>query len=145
MHNGSVADAHCTCPYDWGGYCKHIIAVLLKFGDERTRVIERKPAAEFLGGLDQAQLIGLLEKRAECDPELAAWIEAELATAIQASSPHRTDGGRRRTSVDPRPVREEAGILLVSRNRQGRYWDGYRSSGDIEELRPARREGRSVS
>lgn len=23
--------AHCTCPYDWGGYCKHIGAVLLKW------------------------------------------------------------------------------------------------------------------
>jgi len=23
-------DAPCTCPYDWGGYCKHIIAVLLE-------------------------------------------------------------------------------------------------------------------
>ena len=21
--------AHCSCPYDWGGYCKHIGAVLL--------------------------------------------------------------------------------------------------------------------
>lgn len=23
--------AHCTCPYDWGGYCKHVGAVLLKW------------------------------------------------------------------------------------------------------------------
>ena len=22
--------AHCSCPYNWGGYCKHIGAVLLK-------------------------------------------------------------------------------------------------------------------
>lgn len=27
LHDGGVADAHCTCPYDWGGYCKHIVAV----------------------------------------------------------------------------------------------------------------------
>ncbi len=24
-------DARCTCPYDWGGYCKHVGAVLLKW------------------------------------------------------------------------------------------------------------------
>jgi hypothetical protein len=24
-------NAHCTCPYDWGGYCKHVGAVLLKW------------------------------------------------------------------------------------------------------------------
>ena len=35
LHGDGVADAHCTCPYDWGGYCKHIVAVLLKFADEK--------------------------------------------------------------------------------------------------------------
>ena len=24
-------EAHCTCPYDWGGYCKHIGALILKW------------------------------------------------------------------------------------------------------------------
>jgi hypothetical protein len=27
----SGISAHCSCPYDWGGYCKHIGAVLLKW------------------------------------------------------------------------------------------------------------------
>src|SRR5437899_3958756 len=87
LHDAGVADASCTCPYDWGGYCKHIVAVLLKFADEATRIMERKPIGDLLRGLDQAQLIKLLEKRAESDSELAAWIEAELATAVEASSP----------------------------------------------------------
>ncbi|MCF7876645.1 SWIM zinc finger family protein [Candidatus Bipolaricaulota bacterium] len=26
-------DAICTCPYDWGGYCKHIVAVLLELSE----------------------------------------------------------------------------------------------------------------
>jgi uncharacterized Zn finger protein len=85
LHDGGVAEARCTCPYDWGGYCKHIVAVLLKFADEATRIIERKPIGDLLRGLDQAQLIKLLEKRAESDSELAAWIEAELATAVEAA------------------------------------------------------------
>jgi uncharacterized Zn finger protein len=134
LHEGGVADAHCTCPYDWDGCCKHIVAVLLKFADAKTKVVERKPLAELLAGLDPEQLIELLEKRAESDPALASWIEAELATAMPAPSPHRPDGGRRRTPVDPAPVREQARALLAARNRRGRYWDGYRSSGDIEEL-----------
>ncbi len=29
--NADDIAAHCTCPYDWGGYCKHIGAVLLKW------------------------------------------------------------------------------------------------------------------
>jgi len=134
LHGDGVADAHCTCPYDWGGYCKHIVAVLLKFADEKTPVIERKPIAELLAELDQARLIELLEKRTESDPGLVTWIEAELATAIPAHALHRADASRRRTPVDPAPVREQARVLLAARNRRGRYWDGYRSSGDIEEL-----------
>ena len=134
LHGDGVADAHCTCPYDWGGYCKHIVAVLLKFADENTPVVERKPIAELLAELDQPRLIELLEKRTEIDPGLATWIEAELATAIPAGPPHRPDAGPRRTQVDPAPVREHARVLLAARNRRGRYWDGYRSSGDIEEL-----------
>ena len=134
LHDGGVADAHCTCPYDWGGYCKHIVAVLLKFADAKTRIVERKPLAELLAGLDQTRLIELLEKRAESDPELATWIEAELATAMPTPSPQRPDGSRRRTAVNSAPVREQARALLAARNRRGRYWDDYRSSGDIEEL-----------
>ncbi|HLK80547.1 MAG TPA: hypothetical protein VKT99_03495 [Xanthobacteraceae bacterium] len=78
-------------------------------------------------------MIELLEKRAESDPSLPAWIETELATAIPA--PRSTTCGGRRTPVDPAPVGDQARALLAARNRRGRYWDGYRSSGDIEELR----------
>jgi uncharacterized Zn finger protein len=134
LHDGGVAEARCSCPYDWGGYCKHIVAALLKFADETTRVIELKPIAELLRGLDQAQLIELLEKRSESDPELAAWIDAELATTVEALSPRDQKAGRRRTAVDPEPVREHARNLLAKRQRHGRYWDSYRASGDMEEL-----------
>jgi uncharacterized Zn finger protein len=132
LHDDGIADARCSCLYDWGGYCKHIVAVLLKFVDEATDIIERKPIAELLRALDQEQLIELLAKRAETDSELAAWIDAELATMVDASSLREKTA--RRTAVDPAPVREHARILLAKRQRQGGYWDGYRSSGDIEEL-----------
>jgi uncharacterized Zn finger protein len=69
-------EAQFTCPYDWAGYCKHIVAVLLKFANQTTHIIERKPFAKLLRGLDHPRPIELLEKQAESDPELAAWIEA---------------------------------------------------------------------
>jgi hypothetical protein len=134
LHDGGVAEARCSCPYDLGGYCKHIVAVLLKFADEGTRVIERKTLAKLLRELDQSRLIELLEKRAESDLELAAWIEAELATTVEPSSLRNKEVGRRRTPVDPEPVREHTRNLLAKRQRRGRYWDGYRASGDLEEL-----------
>lgn len=33
-------DAICTCPYDWGGYCKHIVATLLKLTEKDTEDFE---------------------------------------------------------------------------------------------------------
>ncbi|MFB6291211.1 MAG: SWIM zinc finger domain-containing protein [Candidatus Bipolaricaulia bacterium] len=33
-------DAICTCPYDWGGYCKHIVATLLKLSEKDTEDFE---------------------------------------------------------------------------------------------------------
>lgn len=33
-------DAVCTCPYDWGGYCKHIVATLLKLSERDTEDFE---------------------------------------------------------------------------------------------------------
>ena len=29
LDDGRIGERACTCPYDWGGYCKHIVAVLL--------------------------------------------------------------------------------------------------------------------
>ncbi|GIK42702.1 MAG: hypothetical protein BroJett011_65350 [Chloroflexota bacterium] len=39
--------ARCTCPYDWGGYCKHIATVLLKWVESpRTFTVKEAGAAE---------------------------------------------------------------------------------------------------
>ncbi len=135
LHDAGVADASCTCPYDWGGYCKHIVAVLLKFSDAKADVIERPPIAELLHKLDRADLVGLLEKRLDSDPALATWIELELATTVAVRSSQGSQTGERRPLIDAEPVREQARMLLAGRHRKGRYWDDYRPSGDIDELR----------
>lgn len=31
LHEGGIARTRCSCPYDWGGACKHVIAVLLEY------------------------------------------------------------------------------------------------------------------
>src|SRR6185295_7140140 len=66
-----ITSASCTCPYDWGGWCKHIVAVLLTClyeGDE----IETRPSLDtLLADLDRVQLQALLVGMAERNPELA--------------------------------------------------------------------------
>jgi len=131
LYDGGVANARCSCPYDFGDYCKHIAAVLLKFAKEPAAAVERQPIDALLRELSRDTLAGLLLKRLASDPSLASWIEAELAASPKAKA----QTGELRPAVDPAPIREQARLLLVSRYRRRSYWDGYGSSGDSEELR----------
>lgn len=134
FHDGGVAHASCSCPYDEERYCKHIVAVLLKFASDPDSTVERPPIADLLSALDREALEGLLLKRLESDPGLARWIEAELAVSSAGSNAKLLTGAHR-PIIDLEPIREQARILLAGRYRRRRYWDDYRSSGDFEELR----------
>lgn len=52
--------AHCTCPYDWGGDCKHIIAALLFFVHRPEAIEKRKSIADLLAPLDREQLVDVI-------------------------------------------------------------------------------------
>lgn len=86
-------DATCSCPYDWGGWCKHIVAALLACVHEPEDVHDLPTLEETLSTLDRDQLQDLLLNLAERDPSLADAIEAEIS--LLASS-------------DARPVNVEA-------------------------------------
>jgi uncharacterized Zn finger protein len=132
--DGEIDEAHCTCPYDQGGYCKHIVAVLLKLAHGSDEVAERPTPAELIRGLDRDDLAHLLLKRLERDRNLANWVETELAamTARRAAS---SGGKSGKAVVDTGPIRKQVKLLLAGRYRRGRYFDNYRASGDIDELR----------
>lgn len=52
---GGVTMALCDCPYDWGGWCKHIVATLLACLHEPESIEERPPLEQLLSGLDRDQ------------------------------------------------------------------------------------------
>lgn len=75
LEGGAVAEAACSCPYDWGGYCKHLVAVLLEVV-RRPRRIRVRPAPDALvGDLDDEQLRALLAHLVERHPQLLKAIE----------------------------------------------------------------------
>jgi uncharacterized Zn finger protein len=39
-------EASCTCPYDWGGYCKHIVATLLALSENYKKIKKDKREKE---------------------------------------------------------------------------------------------------
>lgn len=131
---GAIASAKCTCPYDWGGACKHIVAALLAYINEPEQVEERPPLDALLAGLSSEQLQGILSSLAAQQPGLADVIEAQvLALRASAMAEHArsqstehspvTDGisTRKRqtavtavTAVDPAPFRRQVRSILHS-------------------------------
>jgi uncharacterized Zn finger protein len=117
LHGGGVAATHCSCSYDWGGACKHIVAVLLKYREAPGAVAERPSLADMIGDLDRQALIALLVKRAGQDPGLEPWLEAELETGMPGVT------GKLATAVDSELVRRQAERLLSGGYSRRRRWD----------------------
>ena len=74
--------ASCTCPYDWGGYCKHIVAVLLTFIHDRDRITVRAPIEDLLSKLDTGELKTLVIRMVESDPRLADVVDSFCDQAV---------------------------------------------------------------
>ena len=67
--------ATCTCPYDWGGYCKHIVAALLTWIHQRESVEVRTPIEDLLLDLDAGRLRALVFHIVESEPGVADTID----------------------------------------------------------------------
>jgi uncharacterized Zn finger protein len=112
---GGIVEAYCTCPYDWGGYCKHIVAVLLAYIRRPERVIERPAIASLLADLDREALVGLFVDLLAAHPHLADWLETRIAAQeglrlvdLEAQAKPR----QRQTVLDPQPFRRQVRSIL---------------------------------
>ncbi len=132
--NGSIT-ATCTCPYDWGGWCKHIVAACLAIIHEPETIEQRPPLDTLLSGLDRTQLQALVLKLAERDPALADVIAGQVALFSSPSSKTEpeskaapaepTAASARRTEVDAKAVRRQVRSTMHSLDRMRgseAYW-----------------------
>ena len=71
--------ASCTCPYDWGGYCKHIVAVCLTWMHDRDAVEARAPIEDLLSKLDVDILKEVILQLVESNPRLSKVIDEFVA------------------------------------------------------------------
>lgn len=118
-----ITHATCSCPYEWGGWCKHIVAALLACVREPEAVQALPALAETLSTLDRDQLRDLLLKLAERDPSLPGIIESELSL--------RTSAGARQVNTEAIRRRVRSSI-----HDMGYRHDDYRrTGGDLDEAR----------
>jgi uncharacterized Zn finger protein len=72
---GAIHSAGCSCPYEQGGYCKHIVAVLLAVLENSEDIAVHPGVASLLAGLGEAELRQLILNVAQDEPGFADAIE----------------------------------------------------------------------
>ena len=97
-----LLDATCTCPYDWGGWCKHIVAVLLVAHERPETVETRRPVADVLNGLDRGQLQAILLALIESESDLIDSVEMQVSLLAPPSAPAAASPAA--PPVSPRPT-----------------------------------------
>ena len=137
LDEGGIQEASCTCPYDWGGYCKHIIALLLTYIHDPEAFIEQKNIEELLGQLDKDALVILIVKMMEKNPDLVTWLQTAIPAASVKSNPVQPRD-KRKTQVSKPEYRRQIQDILHSlsgyRNSEA-YW---MMGGMIEQLNHVR-------
>jgi uncharacterized Zn finger protein len=76
LDEAGIADASCTCLYEYGGYCKHIVALLLAYLHHPKSFAVRKAPEELLADLEHGDLAAILTKLIQEQPDLYDRIEA---------------------------------------------------------------------
>lgn len=114
----------CTCPR--GGFCKHVVALLLTWIDNPLAFTERPPLRASLADRSTDELIAIIERLVQHDPELLRLVELPVVEANGSGSPAVI-------TVDPAAIRRQVDAIF----RAARYDDWHASgaiAGDLEEV-----------
>ncbi|MEM7344454.1 MAG: SWIM zinc finger family protein [Chloroflexota bacterium] len=107
---GDAVEADCSCPYDWGGYCKHVIAVLLTYIREHHRIDEQPSVNDLLAGLSEAQLRQTLSELLTAHPRLIKFVETQIGSS---RPPVKATSSKQHQSIlDPALFRHQAQLIL---------------------------------
>lgn len=128
-----IQSAKCSCPYDFGGWCKHIVAVLL-VALEQPKIEERPSLSEMLEKLDLAQTRKLLQNLTAQSLDLVYLIDIQiqLLTSIKEnkSKASKTNKKTSKTEtqhpeIDRSPFRRQLAYSLQSSlgNYEHSYYD----------------------
>ena len=71
-----IANADCSCPYDWGGDCKHIVVLLLTYVHEPDAILSLEPLLTALAEKPKSNLLQVISELLRRAPELAPIAQA---------------------------------------------------------------------
>lgn len=123
LDQAGILLAQCTCSYDYGGWCKHIVALLLKYLHEPERFSVREDSVGLLASLSREDLVALVATLLRERPELYDWVATAAAAPLSPDEGHRA----RRQPVDIEVYRRQVRNLFRG---LGRY-DPYGYAGTV--------------
>ncbi|HEX9986990.1 MAG TPA: SWIM zinc finger family protein [Chloroflexia bacterium] len=112
---GLVADYSCTCPR--GGFCKHIIALLLVWIRTPEDVPVRSDVTTLLQDLSREELLDIVMGLLKREPDLDKWLEKMLIKPSKSTAP----GTAAKVTINPAKIRKEAASIF-SRLNYGYDW-----------------------
>jgi uncharacterized Zn finger protein len=127
---GGITRATCTCPYDYEGWCKHIVAVLLTCLHQPDRIEQRPELAALLASLNHEQLQTIVQNLASEQPEWVDAVEVQIALLTQSKT-QTSQKAPRRTTVDPKPIERQVERII---NRYVEQWNDELALDEIREI-----------
>ena len=84
-----IATTDCSCPYDWEGDCKHIVALLLTYIHEPEAMLSLEPLFATLAAKPKSSLLKVISELLKRAPQLAHIIQvyADIPTPPPDSGP----------------------------------------------------------
>ena len=124
---GGLCSGECSCPYDWGGWCKHIVAALLACLHEPETLVERPSLADMLASLERKQLQELVQRLVQDDPKALEMVDLET-TSWRTVSDDEDSGAATKPypALDPEPFRRQVQYICreaISACEYGNDWE----------------------
>ncbi len=107
-----ITSANCTCPYDFDGWCKHIIATLLTCLRQPAKIEERPTLEQLLDRLDEVQTQRLILELVAKHPELLDRIERLVNRFAPSIIQPEPSASSQRPSIDVTPYRSQVRRIL---------------------------------
>ena len=136
LDGGGIRSATCTCPYDYGGYCKHIVALLLAYVQKPKRFAVRREPTELLAGLTREQLLALVTKLLRERPDLYEWVETALTLPAASGKAKSKTAERKRVDTAVYQWRVRAVMHSLDHMRMSEaYWHVGDLVGELDGVR----------
>ena len=127
--DSGVTDADCSCPYDYGGWCKHIVATALACLREPESIEERPTLEALLEHLDLPQTRDLIQELIAEQPRLMEIVDDYVQRLVEPTPSPQPAAPLRRTQIDPASYRRAVQQILRGAVRD---WESGRDDDSIQ-------------